>query len=1572
MAIFTGGPGDDILVGGVGDDELDGGAGADTMVGGLGADTYFVDDFSDGVLEFAGEGIDTVVSSIDYSLGADIENLTLAAGSAAVSGTGNDLNNVIVGNDNNNFLGGGAGVDALVGGLGNDTYVVDNVADTVVEAANEGQDDVFSNVSFALSDHVETLTLTGIDAINGTGNSLDNTLMGNDAANVLTGGVGDDTYVVSTGDTVVEAANEGFDTVLSYVSWTLGAHVEKLMLFGTGAINGTGNSLDNTLIGLGNDAANVLTGGAGDDTYVVSTGDTVVEAANEGFDTVRSYVSWTLGAHVEKLTLMAGAIAGTGNELNNTLTGNSAANILTGGLGDDVLDGGAGADRLDGGFGNDTYFVDNFNDVVIDFFFGQDTVVSSIDYVLGADIEDLTLAAGSAAVAGTGNALNNGIRGNDNANVLNGGAGFDTLAGGFGDDTYFVDNFNDVVIDFAGAGIDTVVSTSNYVLDAGVEDLTLAAGSAAVVGTGNALNNVIRGNDNSNVLDGKLGVDTLVGGLGNDTYRADTFLDVVIESAGEGHDSVLSTSDYVLGANVEDLTLTAGSAAVVGTGNALNNQIFGNGIDNLLDGGAGDDSLLGGDGNDILEGGTGDDSLRGGAGEGDLLKGGLGNDSYIFGIGDGLDIIEDTVVAGEGNRILFTAGIGQSDLTFTYFDVARALTIQVGSSGTDRLTLSNFDPTGANGSLVVEFLDFADGSRVSLASLLATEGDDVITTGADNDVVDALGGNDVVNTGSGNDTIIGGLGNDQLTGGVGSDSMSGGAGNDLYSVDDVGDVVIEAANEGTDTVSSTVSYVLSANVENLTLTGNNAIDGTGNSLDNTLTGNSAANVLDGGLGADTLVGGAGSDIYFVSTGDTVVEAATEGVDVVFSDVSWTLGANLEILTLYGTGAVNGTGNSLNNTLVGNSAANVLTGGAGDDTYGVGAGDMVVEAFNEGTDLLVSTISWTLGANVEGLFLSGTDAINGTGNSLDNTLTGNSAANVLTGGAGADVLNGGAGNDTYVVGTGDTVRENANEGTDTVLSDVSWTLGANLEKLTLYGTGAVNGTGNSLNNTLTGNSAANVLTGGLGDDIYYAGVGDTMVEQVNAGTDLVYSTLSWTLGANLEKLTLYGTGAVNGTGNSLNNTLTGNSAANVLTGGLGDDIYYAGVGDTMVEAVNAGTDLVYSTLSWTLGANLEKLTLFGTGAVNGIGNSLNNTLTGNSAANVLTGGTGNDTYVVGTGDTVVEQLAEGTDTVQSALTYTLGANLENLTLTGALAITGTGNSLNNTLIGNSAANVLAGGLGDDTYNVGAGDTVVENVGEGTTDKVQSDVTWTLGANIERLTLTGTGAINGTGNSLNNTLTGNSAANVLTGGTGNDTYYAGVGDTMVEAINEGTDLVYSTISWTLGANLEKLTLFGTGAVNGIGNSLNNTLTGNSAANGLTGGAGNDTLAGGLGNDTYRVDRGAGQDRISENDGTVGNSDSLLYGATINPLDLVLSRQVNDLRIAIHGSTDQVTVQNWYSAPTTAQVETIHAGNGQTLLSTQVDQLIQAMATFSANNGGITWDQAINQQSQQVQTVLAASWQ
>jgi Ca2+-binding RTX toxin-like protein len=204
----------------------------------------------------------------------------------------------------------------------------------------------------------------------------------------------------------------------------------------------------------------------------------------------------------------------------------------------------------------------------------------------------------------------------------------------------------------------------------------------------------------------------------------------------------------------------------------------------------------------------------------------------------------------------------------------------------------------------------------------------------------------------------------------------------------------------------------------------------------------------------------------------------------------------------------------------------------------------------------------------------------------------------------------------------------------------------------------------------------------------------------------------------------------------------------------------------------------------------------------------------------------------------------------------------------------------------------------------------------------------------------------------------------------------GDTVLESSSSGIDTVQSAVSWTLGSNLEHLTLLGNVLIYGTGNGLANVLTGNSATNVLSGDGGNDTIRGGLGNDTviggrgndtYLFGRGDGQDLVQDNSGT---TDKILYDASINPLELVISRQANDLRLIIHGSSDQITVQNWYVG-TTNRMETIQAGNGQVLLSTHVDQLIQAMASFSQQTG-LTWDQAIDQLPQDVQTVLAASWQ
>jgi Ca2+-binding RTX toxin-like protein len=430
--------------------------------------------------------------------------------------------------------------------------------------------------------------------------------------------------------------------------------------------------------------------------------------------------------------------------------------------------------------------------------------------------------------------------------------------------------------------------------------------------------------------------------------------------------------------------------------------------------------------------------------------------------------------------------------------------------------------------------------------------------------------------------------------------------------------------------------------------------------------------------------------------------------------------------------------------------------------------------------------------------------------------------------------------------------------------------------------------------LTGTAGSDVLTGGAGNDQLFGLAGNDTLQGGGGGNDL----------------------------------LDGGTGTDTMQGGTGTDTYIVDVsGDVVTELANEGTDTVQSRITYTLGTNVENLTLTGTAAITGTGNALDNIITGNGANNTLSGGagndrldgglgsdtmiggTGNDTYVVNqAGDTITEFLNQGTDTVESAITFTLRSNVENLSLTGTANINGTGNVLNNALVGNSGANTLDGGSGNDSVDGGDG---------------------------------------------NDSLLGGSGDDMLLGGFGNDTLNAGSGNDVLNG-GDGTDTLDS----------------GSGDDQLLGGAGNDTFTGGSGADQFTGGTGNDTMMGGSGNDLYNFSRGDGQDTIIDSDPFSGNQDRTLFGATINPLDLVVSRQANDLRLAIHGSSDQITVRNWY-VNTTNQIETIQAGNGQTLLSTQVDQLIQAMAGFTQQTG-LTWDQAIDQRPQDVQTVLAAGWQ
>jgi Ca2+-binding RTX toxin-like protein len=1054
----------------------------------------------------------------------------------------------------------------------------------------------------------------------------------------------------------------------------------------------------------------------------------------------------------------------------------------------------------------------------------------------------------------TGSSGNDTLLGYAGNDLLDGGAGADTLDGGAGNDTYIVDNLGDVISETgegAAGGIDTVMSSVTIRLATNIENLTFT-GTGNAKAKGNALDNLMIGNTANNFFDGFGGADTYQGGVGDDGYVIELtddnkVVDVIIEKAGEGYDFVeiwggdasLGTVNITMAANLEeaDASYSNSGSLINITGNALANNIIGNDAANTLDGGAG----------------------------ADILSGGAGDDTYI------VDSIADVI----------NEGVDQ---------------------GTDTVKVAI--PT-AGGTYVL-------GDNLENATLINT-------------VAFNLTGNSL------NNVLTGNAAANVLDGAAGADTLQGGLGNDTYIVD-ADDTVVEGLNGGVDLVKSDQTYTLGANVENLTLTGTGNINGKGNGLANIITGNDGNNKLDGVGGVDTLTGGKGNDQYVVDLTatnlleDKVVEIAGEGIDTLtlassFVNATVTtlvLDANLENVDARDTGtlSLNLTGNASANLIQGNAGKNTLNGGLGadtligglgDDTYVVdNVGDTVTEDADAGTDTVNVAIAlaggtYTLGENLENATLTNTVAYNLTGNELVNTLTGNAAANRIDGGAGADVMNGGAGNDTYVVDTvGETIIDSA--GIDTVESAVSYTLGATLENLTLTGSDAVNATGNALANILDGsqNSAANVLTGLAGNDTYIVDADDTVVEGLNGGVDLVKSDQTYTLGANVENLTLTGTGNINGKGNGLANIITGNDGNNkldgvggvdTLTGGKGNDQYVVDLTatnlleDKVVEIAGEGIDTLTLASSFVnatvttlvLDANLENvdardtgtlsLNLTGNASANLIqGNAGKNTLNGGLGADTLIGGLGDDTYVVdNVGDTVTEDADAGTDTVNVAIalaggTYTLGENLENATLTNTVAYNLTGNELVNTLTGNAAANRIDGGAGADVMNGGAGnDTyVVDTVGETIIDSagidtVESAVSYTLGATLENLTLTGSDAVNATGNALANILDGsqNSAANVLTGLAGNDTYIVGTDDTVVEGLNGGVDLVKSDQTYTLGANVENLTLTGTGNINGKGNGLANIITGNDGNNKLDGVGGVDTLTGGKGNDQYVVD-------------------------------------------------------------------------------------------------------------------------
>ncbi len=1535
--------GDDYIKGGAGHDYLVGGSGSDTVEGGAGNDTVY------------GGYRDTSPYIHQGHLAFPLVEEEAGTTNHLSGGAGNDLivgaeyTDIIDGGDDDDNIFAGFGRDTIDGGKGNDLIFGD--ASYYPVWFGEYTDDTFnfSPTGFvpayfrsmfflpggATIDPEKYNSSTDFNDIINAGDG-DDTVFGEAGSDLLLGGNGDD-YLVgdwintpysynvsnypdsSLYDDPLTPYAEGFQAYL-----TVGYYDLPATLHGDDVLDG-GAGNDRMFGNGGNDT---LFGGAGNDRMWGDDPSVLVSAEGEEYP-VNSQSQGN-----DKLY---------GGDGDDTMFGGGGNDLLYGDAGTDILYGEAGEDELHGGEGDDTLRGGEDDDLLYgeageDKLYGGDgdDVLdggSDNDFIQGEAGDDTLL-------GGEGDDWIEGGEGND---VIEGGAGIDTQKGGEGNDTYILNAGDGEIIGDGYEVIEDDVGTNTIIFKGAVSPQIIATatsndlaikytstdgiyiknGLAGAISTfkvgGNSLtltefiakyqfaNQVLEadgshrplmtgsGNDEISTLDN----DIVSSGSGNDSIYLNGHSNTIIYRKDEGLDTLhfgnsapssLAQSNKILfgeGIIADDIKLSwlpESASSLYGdlriqVGDNSDNAIIVTGLNksglvadevslrvfefsdgtilDLLDflpdafeisGTASSENIYGTDVNDIINGGEGNDTLYGDA----------GSDIYRYAIGDGNDsIIESTLDTAAIDAIHFGSGISASDILI--IQEGDDLIIGFNNRG-GRLHLVG--QTGANGPLI-ERIVFSDSTTWSALDILAHVGTEPLPnfiTGnnlanslygtSESDIIDGLAGDDYISGEEGNDHLIGGIGNDYIYGGDGNDNifggegndwldggsgidhlyggdgddnfvdtnyvddeyidfLYGGTGNDIYNLSSPLDVIVEAPDEGYDTIRihGAGAWTLSINVEAArSYLVNTGVQITGNDLDNVIEAGIHVNNDTAAQGADTLIGGAGNDIYkAIYENDIIVELANEGHDAIYLKAMWyTMPDHIEDVYVEYVGATHPLqrrsvyGNSEDNLIVASTNENAnFSGGDGDDHL--------------------------IGSNVND-DLYGDDG--------DDALYGGDGTDSLWGGNGNDYLDGGAGNDKIYVDAGhDTVKS---LGYDTITiyegasADIEFLDGKNAAgKIWLQDSSSATlefsglniseiafmhhnstfytGYGFSISSpsegdyysdtgvfidayglhgffsqihslkfddaTLTAteffdwlhlhpeatqdsNEGGILIFGSAGNDIYTVDAPTVIMELDGYGIDTIFSSITMTLPLHVENITLTGGDAINATGNSAANILIGNSAANILTGAEGDDIYYVSTGDSVVELPGGGIDTIVSDISWSISSdsNIENITLIGNSAINATGNSQANILRGNDGINILSGGAGNDIYYVGTGDSVIESSGGGTDTIFSAVSWTLGSNIENLTLIGSDNIDATGNAVANILIGNDGNNVLdglggadilQGGAGNDIYVVDAGDIVLEEADAGI-DLVQSSVTYTLSDHVENITLTGTAAINATGN------------------------------------------------------------------------------------------------------------------------------------------------------------------------------------------------------------------------------------
>ncbi len=442
----------------------------------------------------------------------------------------------------------------------------------------------------------------------------------------------------------------------------------------------------------------------------------------------------------------------------------------------------------------------------------------------------------------------------------------------------------------------------------------------------------IEGTDGADLIPGRNGSDVIRAYGGDDMIIDDVGNDVVF--AGDGNDTAFTGADNdFIDAGAGDDYVQAGLGNDVAFGGDGNDVVFLQQGNDIAFGGHGDDLIAGEEGNDVLSGDDGNDQLFGGDGT-DVLFGRAGDDQ-LYGLsgddqldgGDGHDLLDgglgaDGMKGGAGDD---TYGVDDPDDSVTESDDA----------GND---------SGGRDTVKTTLDGYRLGERIEDLELIDVRQSFSPRVGYGNSLANHITGNSEANL------LYGEGGDDRIDGGFNADLMAGGQGNDLYIVDNEQDRVVELDGEGADVVMSSVSYTLPDAVENLDLTGKNAISAKGNALDNRINGNAGANLIDGGLGADTMAGGLGDDTYRINdANDRVVEDKDEGIDTVIASLDWRVDDNAENLILGGSQDLKAWGNELDNLLRGNRGSNLLAGGSGSDTLAGAEGSDVLDG-GDGSDL----------------------------------------------------------------------------------------------------------------------------------------------------------------------------------------------------------------------------------------------------------------------------------------------------------------------------------------------------------------------------------------------------------------------------------------------------------------------------------------------------------------------------------------------------------------------------------------------------------------------------------------------